>query len=305
MCVFVSASVWKNGPVNQNQRFVLLAIADNADKEGFAFPYVETIAKKCVMTPRNVLRVLKMLVESGWISIVKRNPQSYKANAYQINLAMLSGDKASSDKMSGDDMSHDIAGSSKVTNTTPSGDIAGIPILKNVINRHGNVKTNTYRDKREEQTSRLFSEVKELIFRYYRSKNEDRDPEWDGDEGKHLSKLLKASPKADIDHWKRCLSNRYYSEETHGDRPMLWISRLSSYGNGPLNEFKKPLKEKFNGTTGSYSKAKSAGTQDALNNSLEREPDQDPAWEAGGEATDADRGGGFQDLQRRPYALPA
>jgi hypothetical protein len=161
------------------------------------------------------------------------------------------------------------------------------------------------RDKREEQAPPFLSEVKDLIFRYYRSKNEGRDPEWDGAEGKQLSKLLKASPKADIDHWVRCLSNRYHSEETHGDRPMLWISRLSSYSNGPLNQYKKPLKEKSNGTTGNYSKAKSAGTVDALRDSLEREPDQDHACEAGGEASDADRGSGFQDLQRRPYALPA
>lgn len=129
MSVAVSGVVWKSGPYERNQRFVLLAIADNASDEGYAFPLVSTIADKCVMTPRNVLRILKILADDGWISI-SVSPKNHKANAYQINLAKVSGDKMSRDKL----------GSSQVTNSTFSGDKPGITILSNVINRQSNVR---------------------------------------------------------------------------------------------------------------------------------------------------------------------
>lgn len=92
------------------------------------------------------------------------------------------------------------------------------------------------RDKREVHP--LFSEVKALIFRYYRSKN-GLDPEWDGMEARNLSALLAANPTAPIEHWTQCLINRFQSDVAHGDRPGLWLSRLSSF-RSTLNEYNRP-----------------------------------------------------------------
>lgn len=87
--------------------------------------------------------------------------------------------------------------------------------------------------------SGLYEPLKELIFRYYRSKN-GIDPEWDGREGKALAMLLSANPTAPIEHWTKCLTNRFHSDVTHGDRPGMWISKLSSF-TVRLNTFGKPL----------------------------------------------------------------
>jgi uncharacterized protein YdaU (DUF1376 family) len=93
----------------------------------------------------------------------------------------------------------------------------------------------------------FYEPVKELIFRYYRAKNEV-DPEWDGQEGKSLAMLLAANPNAPLEHWKKCLTNRYHSDITHGERPGAWLRKLSSF-TVPLNEYGKPLNGGSNGTT--------------------------------------------------------
>jgi hypothetical protein len=121
MSVRISGRVWAHGPRERNARFVLLAIADFASDDGVAWPYVATIAERCVMTPRNVLRALKMLAKDGWISI-EANPKNYKANAYQINLGKLSDDK-----LSDEELSRDKTGASHVTNRTVSCDKSDKP----------------------------------------------------------------------------------------------------------------------------------------------------------------------------------
>jgi DNA-binding MarR family transcriptional regulator len=136
MSIKVSAQVWEHGPRERNMRFVLLAIADNANDEGYAFPLVKTIADKCVMTTRNVLRVLEKLTSNGWVE-VQVSPKDYKANAYQINLSKLSHEKLSRDKTD----------SSQVTKSTFSGDISGEHILINVINSKKNRQPRTPQQK--------------------------------------------------------------------------------------------------------------------------------------------------------------
>jgi hypothetical protein len=104
----VSEAVWRCGPRSRNQRSLLLAIADHADVAGFAYPSIAGLAEKCVMTPRNVLRLVRLLVEAGWMEVTQ-HPRNYRANAYQINLPKLS--------ISDDNLSHE---------PEISGDISGI-----------------------------------------------------------------------------------------------------------------------------------------------------------------------------------
>ena len=99
--------------------------------------------------------------------------------------------------------------------------------------------TKTKTPRAEKPRKGLYEPVKDLIFRYYRAKNEV-DPEWDGMEGKSLSMLLAANPNAPIEHWTRCLTNRFHSEVAHGERPGIWLRKLSSFI-VPLNQYGKPL----------------------------------------------------------------
>ena len=136
----------------------------------------------------------------------------------------------------------------------------------------------------------LYEPVKDLIFRYYRSKN-GIDPEWNGREGKALAMLLSANPAAPLDHWTKCLKNRYHSEVAHGERPGIWLGKLSSFI-VRLNQYGKPLSGGSNGKQiGRTEKTLSAGAEAArdliesgTNNSTEdhRETYGDDVFSSGG-----------------------
>jgi hypothetical protein len=65
--------VFEAGPAEATQRFVLLAIADNCDDSGFAYPGVDLLAAKSCQTQRNVLRILQALEADGWMLIKRRS----------------------------------------------------------------------------------------------------------------------------------------------------------------------------------------------------------------------------------------
>ena len=93
MSVKVMSAVWDNGPADATQRFVLLALADNAsDDGGNAYPSIATIAQKCAMSERTVIRALAALVKDGYLERRRRKDIS---NMYQIVIARLVGDRLS------------------------------------------------------------------------------------------------------------------------------------------------------------------------------------------------------------------
>lgn len=98
------------------------------------------------------------------------------------------------------------------------------------------------------------SACKEAIFAYYRAKNDGADPNWDGREGKALARFLAANPKISVDGVQHLLSQRALSEVNHAERPALWLAVLTSYRNGPLDRFGKPLKAPRSVTSGSSTK---------------------------------------------------
>lgn len=160
MSVRVMNQVFQAGPADMAERFVMLAIADNADDAGFAFPGVETIAGKSCQSVRNTLRVLKQLEKSGWL-MIKRRCQGPKkqGNGYQLNMAMMRGDSVSlrtpndtvssrhkpsvatkdTSKQPSDTLSRDVeiesrsdkSEQSEVTNATKRSDKTAFPILSN------------------------------------------------------------------------------------------------------------------------------------------------------------------------------
>lgn len=62
---------------------------------------------------------------------------------------------------------------------------------------------------------------------------------WDGSDAKQLSLLLAAKPDLDEKKFAVWLYNYARSDVTRGDRPRVFLSRLPSYANGPLNQYGK------------------------------------------------------------------
>jgi helix-turn-helix protein len=143
----VSGLIWKVGPVDRNLRFVLLAIADNADDNGFAYPGTDLLADKTLFSVRHVLRAIAVLESGGWLK-VRRKAAGGRGNHYWIDVPKLrdlyvaggasggasrgvSGD-ISGDMVSRDMVSRDICDTTQVTSATDSGDIRCSAIRKNL-----------------------------------------------------------------------------------------------------------------------------------------------------------------------------
>ena len=85
------------------------------------------------------------------------------------------------------------------------------------------------------------SEFKEAIREYWTAKNEGIDMPWGPAEGKQLEMWLRESPLITLEQFKGFLRNRYKSQVNHGERPSQWVRYATSYANGPLDKFGKPL----------------------------------------------------------------
>ena len=96
-------------------------------------------------------------------------------------------------------------------------------------------------EKIEKPPNSRHTACKEIIFAYYKSKNEGKEPPWNGREGKALGMLLGADPAMDAQEMRRLLHNRYLSEVVHGERPGVWIGIIHNYANGPLDRYGKLL----------------------------------------------------------------
>lgn len=80
------SAVWEHSEATGNERLLLLAIADHLnDQLGYAYPSVETLARKTRMSSRWVRKLLGRLVASGELRIVERRGP-HKTNWYLINL---------------------------------------------------------------------------------------------------------------------------------------------------------------------------------------------------------------------------
>ncbi|MGR9311377.1 hypothetical protein ACU8MX_18345 [Rhizobium leguminosarum] len=88
MSILVMSIVWSRAPVEGGDLLILLALSDNADENGVAFPAVPYLASKARMTERNVQLCLRRLQRDGFIQIVPRAGPS-GANRYRVNLSLL------------------------------------------------------------------------------------------------------------------------------------------------------------------------------------------------------------------------
>lgn len=65
MSVKISSQVWEWSNAEGSSRLVLLALADFCDDDGFCFPGIARVAKKCRINERTVQRCIKELEECG------------------------------------------------------------------------------------------------------------------------------------------------------------------------------------------------------------------------------------------------
>lgn len=83
MAIAVMSKVWDVSQAGGTELLLLLAIADFADEQGYAYPSVPTLAKKIRMSPRNTQYILQKLVAMGELEITL-NAGRRGSNLYQV-----------------------------------------------------------------------------------------------------------------------------------------------------------------------------------------------------------------------------
>ena len=72
MSVYVTSWVWRHSAATGSSRLVLLAIADIADDEGFAFPGINHLAGKSKLSPKTTRRQIVELEKLGELTVERR-----------------------------------------------------------------------------------------------------------------------------------------------------------------------------------------------------------------------------------------
>ena len=89
------------------------------------------------------------------------------------------------------------------------------------------------------------AEFKEAIRQYWNAKNAGIEMPWGPMEGKQLGMWLREAPHITLEQFKGFLRGRFKSTVNHGERPSQWIRWITSYGNGPIDRFNKPMEEGY------------------------------------------------------------
>lgn len=86
-----------------------------------------------------------------------------------------------------------------------------------------------------------FEQFKELIFKFYKYMN-FAEPVWDAGDAKQLHNLLKTRSELTKEQFREWLYNYMDSQGVNfADRPRKFLPNITSYANGPLDRYGKPL----------------------------------------------------------------
>lgn len=96
MSIRVMSRVWDHSRHKGSALLLLLAIADNANEAGEAWPSIDTLAKKVRMTDRNVQMLVQRLVDSGELQ-VEPGGGKHHTNHYRVT---LNGEATNTEKFS-------------------------------------------------------------------------------------------------------------------------------------------------------------------------------------------------------------
>ncbi len=127
---------WKQGPDDPMERYVYLAIADNANDEGEAFPSLPTIAEKSKLSLSTIRRAIASMEDAGWLDVIRGRGAG---NRSQYHLKKVSEGKVSEGNLSERKLSvrrkKGITETQKgVTETNPPDPLIGVTTNKPSVN---------------------------------------------------------------------------------------------------------------------------------------------------------------------------
>ncbi len=84
----VMSAVWKHSEAKGNALLTMLAIADNSNDDGFAYPSYIHLSAKTRLSKRTAQNMVSQLLQTDELSLVTRGTQG-RSNVYQINVESL------------------------------------------------------------------------------------------------------------------------------------------------------------------------------------------------------------------------
>lgn len=84
MSIKLMSAIWDGGPSGSTHRFVLIALADNANDDGECWPSIATISRKTGLCERSVRLALRHLEAEGWLQ-TEIGAARAGANRYRIH----------------------------------------------------------------------------------------------------------------------------------------------------------------------------------------------------------------------------
>jgi hypothetical protein len=90
MSITLMSRVW-GLDLTQNEKLVLLALADHADDDGFCFPSIRRLAWKTDYSERSIQRIIRKLQGDGVVEVAKEAPGTPgRPRVYLLNLERAS-----------------------------------------------------------------------------------------------------------------------------------------------------------------------------------------------------------------------
>ncbi|AQM21468.1 helix-turn-helix domain-containing protein [Vibrio anguillarum] len=92
MSIKIMSAVWDVSAFKGNQKLILLCLADFASDEGYAWPSIGTVARKCGVSKTTLKSQIKTLIDLGVLKVKhrkKENSRNNDSNMYWIDLATI------------------------------------------------------------------------------------------------------------------------------------------------------------------------------------------------------------------------
>jgi hypothetical protein len=258
--------VWKHGPGEAMMRFVLVRLADRADREGCCWPSIPSIAADCGLGISTVKRALARLSSEGWIEY---KPGNGKGRHSQFRMLFKKGSQRAPlnpepdkqkgsqraplnpepDKQKGSqraplnpepDKQKGSQRAAKGFTESRKGVQSGNPphtppSSEPPKNPQGNLIS--LRDKPAiEKGSSRHVVFREHYLAWFTRVN-GAAPQWTGREGKALNDFLDAHPALTCEEWQRILNNRAAGNCNSAKEFSSWIKHALAWLNGPADDF--------------------------------------------------------------------
>jgi hypothetical protein len=214
---------------NPSLKLVLLALADNANDNGYCYPSINHLVEKSELGKRQVLRYLDRLEE---LKLMRRESGVGRGNNSEFWVDLDAIQERVSPK---------TPLKEKVTSETKKGVIQDVKgdISDAYKEETSEPSLEPFRLFSEEpDTKNLHSRVREYAQAVYQ-KRFGSPCSWDGSEASALTKVIKANPSWIFTTFQRLIDNRYASDGVNGQRPRSWLPHLPDYMAGPLDRFGK------------------------------------------------------------------